>query len=114
MVVWISPEIATFSYDISELKHPMELMFYSFEVLMSTIELQSISSNGPIVMDIINDLDFAVPNLCIQTTADRDSIHPIRRNFDGRKHRMLDISVTIGPIELILCGSIVLMSASKL
>ena len=36
-------------------------------------------------MEISNDLDFAVPNLCIQPASDRDSIHPVRRNFDGSK-----------------------------
>ena len=34
-------------------------------------------------MEIINDLDFAVPNLCIHTASDRDSIHPIRRYLDS-------------------------------
>ena len=61
----------------------MGLIFYSFEVLMSTIELQSISSNGPLVMEITNDIDFADANLCIQSASDGDSIHTITRDFDS-------------------------------
>ena len=41
-----------FSWDISKLKRPIRFIFYSFEVLISTIELQSISSIGPLVMEI--------------------------------------------------------------
>ena len=34
-------------------------------------------------MEIINNLDFATPILCIQSASDREPIHPIRRDFDG-------------------------------
>ena len=34
-------------------------------------------------MEIINNLDFATPILCIQSASDRDSIHLVRRDFDG-------------------------------
>ena len=33
-------------------------------------------------MEIINDIGFANPNLGIQSASDRDSIHPIRWDFD--------------------------------
>ena len=34
-------------------------------------------------MEIIHSLDFATPNVCTQSASDCDSIHPIRRDFDG-------------------------------
>ena len=35
-------------------------------------------------MEIINNLDFATPILCIQSASDRDdSIHLVQRDFDG-------------------------------
>ena len=34
------------------------------------------------MIEIINNLDFATPILCIQPASDCDSVHPIRRNFD--------------------------------
>ena len=34
-------------------------------------------------MEIINNLDFATPNLCDQSASDCDSIHPIPRDFAG-------------------------------
>ena len=33
-------------------------------------------------MEIINNLDFATPNVCTQSASDCDSIHPIRRDID--------------------------------
>ena len=57
-------------------------------------------------MEIINNIDFATPMLCIQSASDRDSIHPVRRDFDGSE-TMLNIRTSMGPMELILYGSIV-------
>ena len=34
-------------------------------------------------MEITNNLDFAAPIWSVQSASDRDSIHPIRRDFDG-------------------------------
>ena len=46
-------------FDISELSGPFGFILYSFEVLISTIELPSISSIGPLTMEIIYFLYFA-------------------------------------------------------
>ena len=65
-------------------------------------------------MEIINNLDFATPNVCTQSASDCDSIHPIRRDFDGSETPNVRYLPTMGPMELILYSSIVLMSISKL
>ena len=46
-------------FDISELSGPFGFILHSFEVLISTIELPSISSIGPLTMEIIYFLYFA-------------------------------------------------------
>ena len=48
-----------FSRAISELKWTVGFIFYSFEVLISTIELQSMSLIGPLVMKIDDIIDSA-------------------------------------------------------
>ena len=47
-----------FLVDISELKCPIGFIFYSFRVLISTTDLESMSFNGPIDMKIASVIGF--------------------------------------------------------
>ena len=68
---------------------------------------------GPIVMEKIKNLDLATPNFVHPADSDRQSTQSGGILTDP-KHRMLDIFITVGPMELILYSSIVLMGTSKL
>ena len=61
MVGWVGPihKNQWFSRAISELKWTLGFIFYSFEVLISTIELQSMSLIGPLVVKIEDIIESA-------------------------------------------------------
>ena len=61
-MIWFQWEILPLSFDISELSAPFRFILYGFEVLTSTIKLQSISSIGPLVMKICEFYFFRIPN----------------------------------------------------
>ena len=60
MWTWTNLRIWNESSAISSTKCPMELIFYSFEVLTSTTKLQSMSFIGPLVVEIHHIKNFAV------------------------------------------------------
>ena len=96
----------------------MGFIFYSFEVLISTIELQSMSPIGPLVVKI-DDIIHLVTQISVNSSQIRlDHGVPIEKliwlKCEWLENLMSSIFITNGPIGLILCSSTVLMSTSKL
>ena len=50
-------------------------------------------------MEIINNLDFATPILCIQSASDREPIHPLRRDFDGSETQNATVGARLVPTD---------------
>ena len=73
-------------FDISELSGPFGFILYSFEVLISTIELPSISSIGPLTMKIIWFLYF-VTGHPVRCTYRSDVPFRIRLTYDLRSEK---------------------------
>ena len=94
----------------------MELIFYSFEVLTSTTKLQSINFIGPLVMEI-HHLQFSVGISDLKGQLSHSMItilyQHISQSSDPTKNCKWCISITNGPMKLILCSFVVLVSTSK-
>ena len=96
----------------------MKLIFYSFEVLMSTIEPPNMKVIRPLVIEIEHSIVF-VPTLSFQTQdLVINCIDYCNGLVENRRtlawiYRTWSISITSGRMAFIFCSLVVLMSTSK-
>ena len=104
------------SLPISNTNGSLKLIFYSFEVLTSTSELQSMSFVRPLVMEIESDNWIRSSNLVHLVSQKPDHAGSGRDSENSLWTKPITeaIFMSSDPLKLILSRSVVLMSTLKL